>query len=124
MRLSMFALLLSSLSAIAGAAPRQVPELNVILNDDGDLLFLNSDPQASIRSTKASIDAFRGTPIRTLMLCVGAGSDILTTTPKLPTFTDGAKRSGRKNLTSRRVKKKCGIPALLKNAPRSRKAWT
>ena len=77
MRLSMFALLLSSLSAIAGAAPRQVPELNVILNDDGDLLFLNSDPQASIRSTKASIDAFRGTPIRTLMLCVGAGSDIL-----------------------------------------------
>jgi len=61
----------------AASAPREVPDLNVIMNDDGDLLFLSADPQASIRSTKASIDAFRGTPIRTLMLCVGAGSDIL-----------------------------------------------
>lgn len=78
--MSKFCIVIVSLMFVAfsaAAAPREVPELNVILNDDGDLLFLNSDPQASIRSTKASIDAFRGTPIKTLMLCVGAGSDIL-----------------------------------------------
>lgn len=56
---------------------RDVPNLGLMLNDDGDLLFLHNDPEASIRATKASMDAMRGTPIRTFMLSVGAGSDIL-----------------------------------------------
>jgi hypothetical protein len=73
----MVLLVLAALALSALGAPRTVPDLNVMLNDDGDLLFLNYDPQASIRATRASIDAMRGTPIKTLMLCLGAGSDIL-----------------------------------------------
>ena len=67
--------LISVLSTVAVA--RDVPNLGVMLNDDGDLLFLHDDPEASIRATKASMDAMRGTPIKTFMLSVGAGSDIL-----------------------------------------------
>jgi hypothetical protein len=77
MRLLLLAFLGVAPFASAAAAPRVVPELNVILNDDGDLLFLSHDPEASVRATRASIDALRGTPVRTLMLSVGAGSDIL-----------------------------------------------
>ena len=69
------ALLICVLSTAAVA--RDVPNLGVMLNDDGDLLFLHNDPEASIRATKASMDAMRGTPIKTFMLSVGAGSDIL-----------------------------------------------
>jgi hypothetical protein len=56
---------------------RDVPDFGVILNDDGDLLFLHWDAEASMRATRASLDALRGTPVKTLMLSVGAGSDIL-----------------------------------------------
>jgi hypothetical protein len=76
MRLMMAASLM--LTALApAAAPRVVPDLNVMLNDDGDLLFLGHAPEASIRATQASLDALRGTPVRALLLSVGAGSDIL-----------------------------------------------
>ncbi|HEV2295419.1 MAG TPA: hypothetical protein VGR35_16330 [Tepidisphaeraceae bacterium] len=69
------AILICVLSSVAVA--RDVPNLGVMLNDDGDLLFLHNNPEASIRATKASMDAMRGTPIKTFMLSVGAGSDIL-----------------------------------------------
>ncbi|MDZ4697755.1 MAG: hypothetical protein SGI86_21645 [Deltaproteobacteria bacterium] len=75
MRVTLFLVLV--LSCSVAAAQRPVPDFNVMLNDDGDLLFLNWEPQASVRSTRASIDALRGTPVKTLMLSVGAGSDIL-----------------------------------------------
>ncbi len=65
------------LLATSAAFGRDVPDLGVILNDDGDLLFTHSDPAASMRADLASLDALRGTPIKTLMLSVGAGSDIL-----------------------------------------------
>lgn len=74
--LPLILLVLMPLPSFALAA-REVPDLGVILNDDGDLLFTHFDPEASMRASKASMDAFRGTPIKTLMLSVGAGSDIL-----------------------------------------------
>ena len=71
-----FAYLLACLISIPAVA-REVPNFGLMLNDDGDLLFLHNDPEGSIRATKASMDAMRGTPIKTFMLSVGAGSDIL-----------------------------------------------
>jgi hypothetical protein len=67
---------------LTGLAPgsllgRAVPDLGLILNDDGDYSFIDSDPQYSVACLRAGIDALSGTPVRTLMYSVGAGSDVL-----------------------------------------------
>ncbi len=56
---------------------RDVPEFGLMLNDDGDYSFVFSEPQASAQAIRVSVDALAGTPVKTLMYSVGAGSDTL-----------------------------------------------
>jgi hypothetical protein len=53
------------------------PDFGLMLNDDGDFSFTSMDPAESVRNLQASVDALAGTPVRTLMYSVGAGSDVL-----------------------------------------------
>ncbi|HEX7009840.1 MAG TPA: hypothetical protein VF184_07655 [Phycisphaeraceae bacterium] len=60
-----------------GASRRPVPDLGVMLNDDGDWSFTSLDPEQSRRDILAAIDALAGTPVKTYLRCVGLGSDTL-----------------------------------------------
>ncbi len=59
------------------STPRVLPDFGLMLNDDGDYSFTSMDPAESVRNLQASVDALAGTPVRTLMYSVGAGSDVL-----------------------------------------------
>ena len=48
-----------------------------MLNDDGDLSFTGRTPQESVVNLQAMIDSLAGTPVKTLMYSVAAGSDVL-----------------------------------------------
>lgn len=56
---------------------RPVPDLNVMLNDDGDWSFVDSDPEQSRLAIEAAVDALAGTPVKAYLRCIGAGSDTL-----------------------------------------------
>lgn len=66
----------STRSAPAGKI-RPVPELGLIWNNDCDLAFTGDTPEESVRNFRLMVDRLAGTPVKTLTLSVGAGSDIL-----------------------------------------------
>lgn len=49
----------------------------VVLNTDGDLTATDPDPQVSVQNLRDLLGTLAGTPVRTVMYSVGAGSDIL-----------------------------------------------
>lgn len=59
------------------AYPRDLPAFGLMLNDDGDLSFTGRTPQESVANLRAMIDSLAGTPVKTLMYSVAAGSDVL-----------------------------------------------
>lgn len=61
----------------AAYASDPLPDFGVMLNDDADLVFTSMDPDESVRNLLAQVDSLAGTPVKTLMWSVGAGSDIL-----------------------------------------------
>ena len=65
------------IAATSSTDRRPVPDLGMIWNNDGDLSFTGNTPEESVRNFKLMIDRLAGTPVKTLTLSVGAGSDIL-----------------------------------------------
>lgn len=53
------------------------PNFGVILNDDGDLSFVNPDPAQAEKILRANIEGDALLGIGTLVYCVGSGSDVL-----------------------------------------------
>lgn len=70
--LTLFLALALPLSAAASA-----PDFGLMLNDDGDLSFTGRTPAKSIANLQAMVDSLAGTPVKTFMYSVGAGSDVL-----------------------------------------------
>lgn len=70
-------LLVAIFAAGGTRATEPLPDFGVMLNDDGDLSFTSLDPQESARNVLAQVDSLAGTPVKTLMWSVGAGSEIL-----------------------------------------------
>ena len=56
---------------------RLLPDFGLLLNDDGDGSFPSADPTKAAAYRRAMIDSFAGTPVKTIMVSVGAGSDTL-----------------------------------------------
>jgi len=56
---------------------REVPDFNVMNNDDGDWLCVSSDPEVSRRAMERAIDEVSGTAIKTHVQCVALGSDVM-----------------------------------------------
>lgn len=72
------ALLAAALCAFAlSASARDIPDFGLIFNDDGDFSFVADDPQESVLHLESIVDSLVGTPVRTLVYSVGAGSDVL-----------------------------------------------
>ena len=59
------------------ACPRDLPDFGLMLNDDGDLSFTGRTPPESVVNLQAMVDSLAGTPVKTLMYSVAAGSDVL-----------------------------------------------
>jgi hypothetical protein len=70
-------LLAAVLCSATARATDRLPDFGVMLNDDGDLAFTSMDPRESVRNLLAQVDSLAGTPVKTLMWSVGAGSEIL-----------------------------------------------
>ena len=60
-----------------GSARADEPDFGLMINHDGDLSFTSMDPAEVVRNLRAQVDVLAGTPVKTLMWCVGAGSDVL-----------------------------------------------
>lgn len=79
------AFILLAAAAIAADAPapakgelaKRRPDFGVILNDDGDLSFVDPDPKLAERLLRANIEAHAALGIGTLVYCIGSGSDTL-----------------------------------------------
>ena len=53
------------------ASARPQPDFGLMFNDDGDLSFSSPDPVCAMANLQAHIHALAGTPVKTLMYCVG-----------------------------------------------------
>ncbi len=53
------------------------PNFGVILNDDGDLSFVDPDPVKAAQILRANVEGDAALGIGTLVYCVGSGSDVL-----------------------------------------------
>lgn len=60
-----------------GSKPRQIPDFNVMNNDDGDWLCTGPDPAESERNMRNAVDSLVGTGVKTMVQCVAIGSDVL-----------------------------------------------
>ena len=70
-----FVLLLWLSATEAHSTEKPVPDFGLMYNDDGDFAFTSSDPSRAMANLAAQVDALAGTPVRTLMYCVG--SDVM-----------------------------------------------
>jgi len=77
LKLLAFAAALWAVAIVPSACAQEPPGFGLMLNDDGDLSFTSMDPQGSVVNLRAMIDSLAGTPVKTLMYSVGAGSDVL-----------------------------------------------
>ena len=68
-----------SLFSVAQAVreDRQLPDFNVVFNNDGDLSATGQTPAESVRNLRLMLGRLTGTPVKTVTYSVGAGSDIL-----------------------------------------------
>lgn len=119
-----FAIALGLLFLIPQATPaREVPDLGLMLNDDGDLLFTHVDPEASMRATRASLDALRGTPIKTYVLCIGAGSDILHYDTKVANIYGWRETASTKKFENPRNEEEMWYPRIVKERTAIQKGY-
>ncbi len=84
MRIHRAILVLGTLLSLVGAAAAQpstptrpAPKLGLMLNDDGDRSAPSDDPAKATRLLHQAVDSLKGTRVRTLVWCVGCGSDVL-----------------------------------------------
>jgi hypothetical protein len=83
-RIAAFALL-AVCTAITAAEPharrselrRPRASLGLMLNDDGDRSAASDDPDESVRLLREAVDSLDGTNVKTLLWCIGCGSDVL-----------------------------------------------
>ena len=66
--------ILLTLAATAAFAA-DTPDFGLMLNNDGDLSLTEREPAASEQALRKRVQAMKGTPIKTLMYCVGGLRD-------------------------------------------------
>lgn len=56
---------------------RDVPDFNVLFNEDGDNNFPSPDPEFNRKHLRDSVDSMAGSGIKTHLRCIAAGSDVV-----------------------------------------------
>lgn len=95
------------------------PNFGVILNDDGDLSFVDPDPEKAAQMLRANVESHAALGIGTLVYCIGSGSDVLNYPTEIAssvgwrkTREEDAVKSWRPRLENARAAMAAGLDAV------------